>query len=75
MSEELLINVNTFETRVALIASGALQEIHMARSGGHSATGNIYLGKVLRIVPGLQAAFVDVGLGRPGFLHLSLIHI
>ena len=71
MSEEILINVNTFETRVALIASGALQEIHMARSGGHSATGNIYLGKVLRIVPGMQAAFVDVGLERPGFLHLS----
>ena len=67
MSEELLINVNSFETRVALIVSGALQEIHMARSSGYSATGNIYLGKVVRIVPGMQAAFVDIG--------LSLIHI
>ena len=71
MSEELLINVSPFETRVALIASGALQEIHMARSDGYSATGNIYLGKVLRIVPAMQAAFVDVGLERPGFLHAS----
>ena len=71
MSEELLINVNSFETRVALIANGALQEIHMARAGGYSATGNIYLGKVVRIVPGMQAAFVDIGLGRPGFLHAS----
>ena len=71
MSEELLINVNSFETRVALIASGALQEIHMARSSGYSATGNIYLGKVVRIVPGMQAAFIDVGLERPGFLHVS----
>ncbi len=71
MSEELLINVNSFETRVALIASGALQEIHMARASGYSATGNIYLGKVARIVPGMQAAFIDVGLDRPGFLHAS----
>ncbi|MDG1124207.1 MAG: Rne/Rng family ribonuclease [Pseudomonadales bacterium] len=71
MSEELLINVNSFETRVALISGGALQEIHMARSSGYSATGNIYLGKVVRIVPGMQAAFVDVGLERPGFLHVS----
>ncbi|MEZ7819020.1 MAG: ribonuclease G [Candidatus Azotimanducaceae bacterium] len=71
MSEELLINVSSFETRVALIANGALQEIHMARSNGYSATGNIYLGKVVRIVPGMQAAFVDIGLERPGFLHAS----
>jgi ribonuclease G len=71
MSEELLINVNSFETRVALIVSGALQEIHMARSSGYSATGNIYLGKVVRIVPGMQAAFVDIGLDRPGFLHAA----
>ena len=75
MSEELLINVNSFETRVALIAGGALQEIHMARSSGYSATGNIYLGKVVRIVPGMQAAFVDVGLERPGFLHVSDIPV
>ena len=69
MAEELLINVNPFETRVALVSHGLLQEIHIARSTGYSVTGNIYLGKVQRIVPGMQAAFVDVGLARPGFLH------
>ncbi len=69
MPEELLINVNPFETRVALVAHGLLQELHIARSAGYSVTGNIYLGKVVRIVPGMQAAFVDLGLERPGFLH------
>ena len=69
MAEELLINVNPFETRVALVSHGLLNEIHLARSDGYSVTGNIYLGKVERVVPGMQAAFVDVGLARPGFLH------
>ncbi len=69
MAEELLINVNPFETRVALVTHGLLQEVHIARSEGYSVTGNLYLGKVERIVPGMQAAFVDIGLKRPGFLH------
>ena len=69
MSEELLINVNPFETRAALLQDGVLQELHIARSSGYSHTGNIYLGRVERIVAGMQAAFVDVGLERPGFLH------
>ncbi len=69
MSEELLINVDDFETRVALLSEGALQELHIARAQGYSLTGNIYLGKVERIIPGMQAAFVNVGLARPGFLH------
>jgi len=69
MAEELLINVNPFETRVALVSHGLLQEIHIARAAGYSVTGNIYLGRVERIVPGMQAAFVNVGLARPGFLH------
>jgi ribonuclease G len=69
MAEELLINVNPFETRVALVAHGLLQEIHVARAEGYSVTGNIYLGRVERIVPGMQAAFVNIGLHRPGFLH------
>jgi ribonuclease G len=69
MAEELLINVNPFETRVALVSHGLLQEVHLARATGYSVTSNIYLGKVERIVPGMQAAFVDVGLARPGFLH------
>ena len=48
MAEELLINVNPFETRVALVTHGLLQELHVARSEGYSVTGNIYLGKGLR---------------------------
>ncbi|MBX3705097.1 MAG: Rne/Rng family ribonuclease [Pseudomonadales bacterium] len=70
MTEELLINVTDFETRVALTAGGALQEVHLARAEGYSLTGNIYLGRVERIVPGMQAAFVNIGLERPGFLHV-----
>ncbi len=70
MAEELLINVSAFETRVALLAEGHVQEIHLARPEGYSRTGNIYLGKVERVVPGMQAAFVDCGLDRPGFLHV-----
>ena len=69
MAEELLINVSEFETRVALLLGGATQEIHLARSDGYSLTGNIYIGRVERIIPGMQAAFVNVGLERPGFLH------
>ena len=70
MPEELLINVTDFETRVALLVGGTVQELHLARAEGYSLTGNIYIGRVERIVPGMQAAFVDVGLDRPGFLHL-----
>jgi len=69
MEEELLINVSGFETRVALIQNHALVEVHLQRSGPYSLTGNIYKGKVERILPGMQAAFVNIGLGRPGFLH------
>jgi ribonuclease G len=69
MDEELLINVSGFETRVALMQNHALAEVHLQRSGLYSLTGNIYKGRVERILPGMQAAFVNVGLGRPGFLH------
>ncbi len=74
MPEELLINVNEFETRAALMSDGILQELHIARSRGYSLTGNIYLGRVQRVVPGVQAAFVDIGLERPGFLHARDMH-
>ena len=71
MNEELLINVSDFETRVALLRDGAAEELHLARADSYSLTGNVYLGRVVRIVPGMQAAFVDIGLERPGFLHAS----
>jgi len=75
MDEELLINVNGFETRVALLQNHALAEVHLQRSGTYSLTGNIYKGKITRILPGMQAAFVDVGLARPGFLHARDIDV
>ena len=74
MSEELLIDVSPFESRVALVKDGAVEEVHLARAAGYSSTGNIYLGKVVRVIPGMQAAFVDIGLERPGFLHASDIN-
>jgi ribonuclease G len=70
MAEELLITVSEFETRVAKLAGGAVQELHLAPASGYSLTGNVYLGRVERIIQGMQAAFVDVGLERPGFLHV-----
>jgi len=70
MHQELLINVNPFETRAALLEGGALRELHITRASSCSCTGNIYLGRVERLVPGMQAAFVDIGLRRPGFLHV-----
>jgi len=70
MAEELLITVSEFETRVAKLAGGAVQEVHLAPASRYSLTGNIYLGRVERIIQGMQAAFVDVGLERPGFLHV-----
>ena len=75
MAEALFINVSHFETRVARLTDGSVEEIHLERSNAHSVTGNIYLGRVVRVVPGMQAAFVDVGLDRPGFLHARDIEL
>lgn len=69
MKSELLISVTPFETRVALVLDGLLHDLQIARASGGSLTGNVYLGRVERILPGMQAAFVNVGLDRPGFLH------
>jgi len=71
MSEELLINVTPPETRVALIENGVLQEIIIERSACRGLVGNIFRGKVCRVLPGMQAAFVDIGLDRAAFLHAS----
>lgn len=71
MSEEILVNVNPRETRVALLENGVLQEIHIERARRRGLVGNIYKGKVSRVLPGMQAAFVDVGLERTAFLHAS----
>ena len=72
MSEEILINVTPQETRVAVVENGVLQEVHVERSNNRGIVGNIYKGKVVRILPGMQAAFVDIGVnGRAAFLHAS----
>ena len=71
MSEELLINVTPSESRVALVESGMLQDIWLERVGRNGYLGNIYKGRVSRVLPGLQAAFVDIGLERTAFLHAS----
>lgn len=71
MSEEILINVTPPETRVALIENGVLQELIIERGRQRGLVGNIYKGEVCRVLPGMQAAFVDIGLPRAAFLHLS----
>ena len=71
MSEEILINVTPPETRVAVIENGVLQELIIERSCNIGLVGNIYKGEVCRVLPGMQAAFVDIGLPRSAFLHLS----
>lgn len=71
MSEELLVNVAPTETRVALVENGVLQEVYLERSVRRGIVGNIYKGKVVRVLPGMQAAFVDIGLERAGFIHAS----
>jgi len=71
MSEEILINVTPRETRVALVENGALQEVYIERALRRGLVGKIYRGKVCRVLPGMQAAFVDIGLERAAFLHAS----
>ncbi|MBC8519137.1 MAG: ribonuclease G [Gammaproteobacteria bacterium] len=71
MSTEILINVTPRETRSAMVENGVLQEIYIERRDHLSIVGNIYKGKVSRVLPGMQAAFVDVGLERAAFLHAS----
>jgi len=71
MSEEILINVTPPETRVAVIENGVLQEVIVERTAKRGLVGNIYKGKVCRVLPGMQAAFVDAGLQRAAFLHAS----
>lgn len=74
MSAELLINVTPSETRVALIENGSLQEVHIERQGKRGIVGNVYLGKIIRVLPGMQAAFVDINLDKAAFLHASDIN-
>jgi ribonuclease G len=71
MSEEILINVSPQETRVAIVENGILQEVLIERSSKRGLVGNIFKAKVSRVLPGMQSAFIDIGLERTGFLHIS----
>ena len=75
MHEEILINVTPQETRVAVVENGMLQELLLERSNRLGMVGNIYKGKVRRVLPGMQAAFVDIGLDRAAFLSRSGIMV
>ena len=71
MTEDLLVNITPQETRVALLQQGAVQELHVERTASRGRTGNIYLGRVARVLPGMQSAFIDIGLERAAFLHVA----
>ena len=71
MTIEFLINCTPQETRVAITEHGVVQELHMERTGNRGIVGNIYLGRVVRVLPGMQSAFIDIGLERTAFLHVA----
>jgi ribonuclease G len=71
VSEEILINVTPRETRVGVVENGMLQEVHVERASRRGYVGNVYKGRVQRVMPGMQAVFVDIGLERAAFLHAS----
>src|SRR6201991_4340637 len=71
VSEEILINVTPRETRVAIVENGMLQEVHVERAQKRGYVGNVYKGRVQRVMPGMQAVFVEIGLERAAFLHAS----
>ena len=71
MSEQILINVTPQETRVAVMQQGVVQELHIERASSHGMVGNVYQGRVCRVLPGMQSAFVEIGLERAAFLHVA----
>src|SRR5688500_6178123 len=70
VTEEILINVTPQETRVAVIEQGVTQEVHVERASARGMVGNIYMGRVIRVLPGMQSAFIDIGGERAAFLHV-----
>ncbi|MEX1073629.1 MAG: Rne/Rng family ribonuclease, partial [Burkholderiales bacterium] len=71
MSEEVLVNITPQETRVAVVHAGAVQELLIERAASRGLVGNIYMGRVARVLPGMQSAFVEMGLERAAFLHVA----
>ena len=71
MSENILVNVTPQETRVAVVEQGSVQELHIERTRSRGLVSNIYMGRVARVLPGMQSAFVDIGIERAAFLHVG----
>lgn len=71
MNEQILINVTPQESRVAIMEQGAVQELHVERGSNRGLVGNVYLGRVGRVLPGMQSAFIEIGLARAAFLHVA----
>jgi ribonuclease G len=74
MYKQLIVNVSDHETRVALLENGTIVELYVDRGGDSDVTGNIYKGKVLRVLPGMQAAFVDVDLNQAAFIYVDDVY-
>jgi len=74
MASEIIINSSSQETRVALLENGVVAEIYIERAQDRSIVGNIYKGRVVRILPGMQACFVDIGLEKAGFLYVTDVY-
>ncbi len=75
MQQDILVNWSPQETRVAVVELGAVQELHVERSLERGLVGNVYLGKVARVLPGMQSAFIDIGLDKAAFLHSTPLGI
>jgi ribonuclease G len=75
MNVEILVNITPMETRVAVVENGSVQELYIERCESLGIVGNIYLGKIVRVLPGMQAAFVDIGLDKAAFIHASDINV
>jgi ribonuclease G len=71
MQQDILVNWSPQETRVAIVENGAVQELHVERTLERGLVGNVYLGKVARVLPGMQSAFIDMGMERAAFLHVA----
>src|SRR5438477_7011002 len=71
MTEDILINCTPQETRVGVMQAGVPQELHIERAANRGLVGNIYVGKVARVLPGMQSAFIEIGLERAAFLHIA----
>src|SRR5437588_4651035 len=71
VQEDILINVTPRETRVAITGAGVVQELLIERTASRGLVGNVYMGRVARVLPGMQSAFIEIGLERAAFLHVA----